>query len=57
LLISNLGSSNSTRNLYGDALEALIGAVFLDKVFKKTYKSCHLKGIPTNISILIDSSD
>jgi ribonuclease-3 len=38
LLISNLGSSNSTRNLYGDALEALIGAVFLDKGFKKTKK-------------------
>ncbi len=38
LLISNLGSSNSTRNLYGDALEALIGALFLDKGFKKTKK-------------------
>ncbi len=38
LLISNLGASNSTRNLYGDALEALIGALFLDKGFKKTKK-------------------
>ena len=38
LLISNVGSLNSTRNLYGDALEALIGAVFLDKGFKRTKK-------------------
>lgn len=35
-LISNINSSNPTKNLYGDALEALIGAVFLDKGFKKT---------------------
>jgi ribonuclease-3 len=35
-LVSNVNSTHSTRNLYGDALEALIGAVFLDKGFKKT---------------------
>jgi ribonuclease III len=38
ILVSNIGSSNSTRNLYGDALEALIGAVFVDKGYKKTKK-------------------
>jgi len=38
LLISNINSSGLTMNLYGDALEALIGAVFLDKGFKKTKK-------------------
>ena len=37
-LISNVNSSNPTKNLYGDALEALIGALFLDKGFKKTKK-------------------
>ena len=36
ILVSNVGSYNSTRNLYGDALEALIGALFVDKGFKRT---------------------
>jgi ribonuclease-3 len=35
-LVSNVSLNNSTRNLYGDALEALIGALFIDKGFKKT---------------------
>ena len=35
LLVSNLGSDHNTKHLYGDALEALIGAIFLDKGFKK----------------------
>ncbi len=38
ILVRNVSSSHPTRNLYGDALEALIGAVFLDKGFKKTKK-------------------
>ena len=38
ILISNISSVHSTRNLYGDALEALIGAVFIDKGFRKTKK-------------------
>lgn len=38
ILISNVSSVHSTKNLYGDALEALIGSVFLDKGFKKTKK-------------------
>jgi ribonuclease III len=38
ILISNVSSVQPTRNLYGDALEALIGSVFLDKGFKKTKK-------------------
>ena len=38
ILISNINSINPTRNLYGDALEALIGSVFLDKGFKKAKK-------------------
>ncbi len=36
ILVSNVSSSHSVRNLYGDALEALIGALFVDKGFKKT---------------------
>jgi ribonuclease-3 len=36
LLVSNVNSAHLTRNLYGDAFEAFIGAVFLDKGFKKT---------------------
>jgi ribonuclease-3 len=36
ILVSNISSAHNTKNLYGDALEALIGALFLDKGFKKT---------------------
>jgi ribonuclease-3 len=36
ILVSNVSTAQQTRNLYGDALEALIGALFLDKGFKKT---------------------
>lgn len=38
ILISNVNSVHPTKNLYGDALEALIGSVFLDKGFRKTKK-------------------
>jgi ribonuclease-3 len=38
ILISNISSIQPTKNLYGDALEALIGSVFLDKGFRKTKK-------------------
>lgn len=38
ILISNVNSVQPTLNLYGDAFEALIGSVFLDKGFKKTKK-------------------
>ena len=38
ILISNISSVHPTKNLFGDALEALIGSVFLDKGFKKTKK-------------------
>lgn len=38
ILVSNINSAHPTRNLYGDALEALIGSIFLDKGFKKTKK-------------------
>jgi ribonuclease-3 len=38
ILISNISSVQPTKNLYGDALEALIGSVFIDKGFRKTKK-------------------
>ena len=38
ILICNLNSAHPKKNLFGDAVEALIGAVFLDKGFKKTKK-------------------
>jgi ribonuclease III len=38
ILISNISASHTSKNIYGDALEALIGSVFLDKGFKKTKK-------------------
>jgi ribonuclease III len=36
LLVSNISSGHITKHLYGDALEALIGAIFIDKGLKKT---------------------
>jgi ribonuclease-3 len=36
LLVSNISTGHVTKHLYGDALEALIGAIFLDKGLKKT---------------------
>jgi ribonuclease-3 len=38
LLVSNLSLNQQTKHLYGDALEALIGAIFLDRGFKKAEK-------------------
>jgi len=38
ILISNINSAHPTKNLYGDALEALIGSLFLDKGFRRTKK-------------------
>jgi ribonuclease-3 len=38
ILISHVNVQHPTRNLYGDALEALIGSIFIDKGFKKTKK-------------------
>ena len=36
ILVSNVSPVNVTKNLYGDALEALIGAVYIDKGLRKT---------------------
>lgn len=44
ILVSNISSGHQTRNLYGDALEALIGAIFIDKGFRKT-KSFFIKNV------------
>lgn len=38
ILVSNISSAHPTKNLYGDAFEALIGVVFIDKGFRKTKK-------------------
>lgn len=38
ILVSNISTGHTTKHLYGDALEALIGAIFLDKGFKKSKK-------------------
>lgn len=38
LLISNVNSARNSRSLCGDALEALIGSIFIDKGFRRTKK-------------------
>jgi len=35
LLVTNISSGQNTKHLYGDALEALIGAIFIDKGLRK----------------------
>ena len=36
LIVSNASSTGSSRNLYGNALEALVGALFIDSGYEKT---------------------
>ncbi len=36
IVVSHLTSPNPTYNLYGDALEALVGALFIDRGYKRT---------------------
>ena len=38
LLISNTEYGNGVKNVYGDALEALVGAVYLDRGFQRARK-------------------
>lgn len=38
LIVSNISSAGSSRNLYGNALEALVGALFIDVGYKRTYR-------------------
>ena len=38
LIISHINNNSSSRNIYGDALEALIGALFFDKGYSRTRK-------------------
>lgn len=38
LLVSQAANGTNSRHLYGDALEALTGAIFIDKGYKKTRK-------------------
>ncbi len=46
ILVSNINPSHPTKNLYGDAFEALIGSVFLDKGFRKTKNLVIKKVLP-----------
>jgi len=60
LLISNVNSVRNSKNLCGDAFEALIGSVFLDKGYNKTRKmfiSRILKKNPGLINIISTDTD
>lgn len=37
-IVSNTNNRNNAKHIYGDAFEALIGAVYLDKGYRKTHK-------------------
>jgi ribonuclease-3 len=51
ILVSNINPAHPTKNLYGDAFEALIGSVFLDKGFKKTKKLVIGKVLPDYLDL------
>ncbi len=60
LLISNVNSVRNSKNLCGDAFEALIGSVFLDKGYNKTRKMFIrriLKKNPGLINIISTDTD
>jgi ribonuclease-3 len=44
ILISNLSAGHVSKHLFGDAFEALIGAIFIDKGFRKT-KTFFIKNV------------
>jgi len=56
LIKINTNQNISKKNIYGDALEAFIGAVYLDKGYEKAYKFVKTKIIDKhlNIDLLVD---
>jgi ribonuclease-3 len=51
LIVSNLSPSDSARNLYGNAVEALVGAMFIDKGFKRTRRFFIRQGLRKHLDL------
>jgi len=51
LIVSNLSASDSPRNLYGNAMEALAGALFIDKGYKRTRRFFIERGLKKHLDL------
>lgn len=51
LIISNLAPSDSPRNLYGNAVEALAGALFIDTGYNRTHKFMIERVLKTHLNL------
>ncbi len=51
LIVSNLAPSDSPRNLYGNAVEALVGALFIDTGFDRARKFFIERGLKKHLNL------
>jgi ribonuclease-3 len=51
LIVSNLATTDSPRNLYGNAMEALVGAMFLDTGFNRTSRFLIERGLKKHLNL------
>ncbi len=51
LIVSNLAPSDSPRNLYGNAVEALVGALFIDRGYDRTRKFFIERGLKEHFNL------
>ncbi len=51
LIVSNLGPSDSSFNLYGNALEALVGVIFIETGFKRTSRFFIERGLKRHLNL------
>lgn len=51
LIVSNLAPSDSPRNLYGNAVEALVGALFIDTGYQRTRKFFIERGLKKHLNL------
>lgn len=51
LIVSNLAATDSPRNLYGNAVEALVGALFIDTGFDRTSRFFIDRGLKRHLNL------
>ncbi len=51
LIVSNLSPSDSPRNLFGNAVEALVGALFIDRGYDRTSRFFIEKGLKKHLDL------